>query len=82
MEPHINLPMVKLIAIVIADNSEITVSYQGAIQRSLFYGITTLDAKKNFHPKDILSRAEAAEQIYNALEVIVKYKPAPPAILN
>lgn len=76
MEKHGNLPMIKLAPVEIMDQSQMTVSYSGAIQRALSYGIVKLDAAGNFNPKGEVSRAEAAEQIYNALEYL-KAHPAP-----
>lgn len=69
-EQHGNLPMINIIPKEIADEEELTVVYSGAIQRSLVYGITKLDADGKFNPKEKISRAEATEQIYNALEYI------------
>lgn len=70
MEKHENLPMIKLNPVEISDASAITPEYQGALQRSLIYGITNLDQAKNFSPKAKITRAEAAEEIYNALEYL------------
>lgn len=75
-EKHGNLPMIKLNPVVIADQDQLTVDYSGAIQRALVYGVTQLDTAGKFNPKDEISRAEAAEQIYNALEYL-KAHPAP-----
>jgi len=69
-EQHGNLPMIKIIPQEIADENELTVDYNGAIQRSLVYEITKLDEEGKFNPKEKISRAEATEQIYNALEYI------------
>lgn len=76
VEKHGNLPMIKLNPVVIADQDQLTVDYSGAIQRALVYGVTKLDAKGKFNPKGEISRAEAAEQMYNALEYI-KAHPTP-----
>ncbi len=70
METHKNLPMIKIIPAVIADQDQLTVDYDGSIQRSLVYGVTKLDAEGKFNPKDKMTRAEVAEQVYNALEYI------------
>ncbi len=70
MEKHCNLPMLKILPETIADESQITAEYSGAVQRALLYGIVKLDEEGNFYPKDRLTRAEAAEQIYNALEYL------------
>jgi len=69
-EQHGNLPMINIIPKEILDEEELTVVYSGAIQRSLAYGITKLDEEGKFNPKEKITRAEATEQIYNALEYI------------
>ncbi|ATW23621.1 S-layer homology domain-containing protein [Candidatus Formimonas warabiya] len=76
LEQKENLPMINLVPVEIADQDQITVDYQGAIQRALAYHVVELDAGGNFYPKDKISRAETAEQIYQALEY-VKAHPAP-----
>ncbi|WP_243124100.1 S-layer homology domain-containing protein [Pelotomaculum schinkii] len=70
--------MINLVPVEIADHDQLTISYDGAIQRALFYGVTKLDAEGKFNAKGKISRAEAAEQIYNALEYL-KAHPAPAA---
>ena len=70
MEKHENLPMIKIVPADIADASQINSSYSGAIERALVYKIVNLDSKGNFNPTEKISRAEAAEQVYNALEYI------------
>lgn len=76
IEAHSNLPMIKLNPVEITDNADLTIDYQGSIQRALAYQVVKLDAQGNFHPKAEISRAEAAEQIFNVLEYI-KAHPAP-----
>ena len=68
LENKYNLPKVKMIAIDIADENQIAVLYSGAIQRALLYGIVKLDTDNRFNPKEEISRAEAALQVYLALE--------------
>ncbi|CAM4221877.1 hypothetical protein FHS16_000461 [Paenibacillus endophyticus] len=75
-ETHSSLPMIKLAPVQINDSTELTVDYDGAIQRALSYNVVKLDEQGNFHPKAEITRAEAAEQIYNVLEYI-KAHPAP-----
>jgi len=75
-ERHGNLPMINLIPVEIADQDQLTIIYAGAIQRALAYNVAKLDTEGKFNPNDKISRAEAAEQIYNALEYI-KAHPAP-----
>jgi hypothetical protein len=70
MESHKNIPMIKLIPVEIADKNEISTDYEGTIQRALVYNIVKLDAKGRFNPKGLISRAEVAEEVYNALEYI------------
>lgn len=76
IETHSNLAMVKLVPVEISDKADLTIDYDGSIQRALAYKVVKLDAKGNFYPKADISRAEAAEQIYDALEYI-KAHPAP-----
>jgi len=76
MERHSNLPMIKIIPLEFADMDQLTPSYQGSIQRALVLGIAKLDAEKNLHPREAITREEAAEVIYNALEYI-KSHPGP-----
>lgn len=76
MERHGNLPMIKIVPVEFGDADQLTVQYQGTIQRSLVLGITALDADKLLHPKDAITRKEAAEIIYNAVEYL-KAHPGP-----
>jgi len=59
-----------MIPIDVADENQITVLYSGAIQRALLYGLVKLDTDNRFNPKEEISRAEAAAQVYLALEYI------------
>jgi hypothetical protein len=70
MEKHENLPMINIVPADISDENQINNSYSGAIQRALVYKIINLDSNKNFYPTAKITRAEAAEQVYNALEYI------------
>ena len=70
MEAHYNMPMINMIYIETADESDMTIGYQGAIQRSMKYNITALDQDKKFYPKKQLTRAEAAEMIYNGRALV------------
>lgn len=65
-----NLPMAKLVPANITDATNITVSYQGAIQRSLTWKINTLNSEGKFNPTSEISRAEAAVMLYNAIEFL------------
>jgi hypothetical protein len=70
METQHRLPMIKIAPVEFADSSELTVEYQGAIQRAIVLGIVQLDADRKLHPKGELTRADAAELIYHALEFL------------
>ncbi|GED71137.1 hypothetical protein BRE01_48390 [Brevibacillus reuszeri] len=76
MEQHGKLPMIKIAPVEFGDADQLTVQYQGTIQRALVLGITALDADKLLHPKDAITRKEAAEIIYNAVEYL-KAHPGP-----
>ncbi|SDP03673.1 S-layer homology domain-containing protein [Paenibacillus sp. yr247] len=67
MEVHGNLSMIKPVVIEIADQNQLTVEYSGSIQRALQYGLVKLNSDGTFHPKDEMTRADAAEQIYHAI---------------
>lgn len=68
IETHKDFPKIKLAPVVISDSDQLTIEYEGSIQRALSYGITNLDGEGKFNPKGEITRAEVAEQIYNALE--------------
>jgi hypothetical protein len=76
IEKHSNLPMIKIIPVEIADGDEFINDYEGSIQRAVVLGIASLDKAGNFHPADNITRADAAEMIYNALAYIAAH-PAP-----
>lgn len=76
MEKNKNLPMLNIKPAEIKDEDQMKIEYSGAIQRALVYKITQLDAEGKFNPAAKLTRAEAAEQLYNALEYL-KAHPAP-----
>ncbi|UQZ34042.1 S-layer homology domain-containing protein [Paenibacillus sp. PK3_47] len=76
VEKHSNLPMIKIMPVEMADGSEFTAGYDGSIQRALVFGIASLDSGGKFHPAQEVTRAEAAEMVYNALEYIAAH-PAP-----
>jgi hypothetical protein len=65
-------PMIKLIPIKIADDEQITADYQGSVQRALHYKLVSLDANSKFNPKSKLTRAEAAEIMYNTVQLYEK----------
>lgn len=74
MEQAGGLPMINIKPAAISDEDQLTPSYQGAIQRSLTYKVNTLNADGAFHPKDKITRAEAAVMLYNALEYLQEHK--------
>lgn len=76
IEAHSNLPMINLAPVEMNDEEDLTIEYSGSIQRALAYDAMELDEQGNFRPKAEISRAEAAELIYNVLEY-VKAHPAP-----
>ncbi|MFI8712233.1 S-layer homology domain-containing protein [Brevibacillus brevis] len=75
METKGNLPMIKLVPVEIRDDQELTVDYQGSIQRALARDIIELDKENKLHPKKPVTREEAAEMIYNALAYLKSHKP-------
>jgi hypothetical protein len=75
-EKYGQLPMINMMYLEYADADQVKVEYSGAIQRALKYGIVKLDADSKFNPKAELTRAEAAGQLYNALELL-KVESAP-----
>ncbi|SFE52565.1 S-layer homology domain-containing protein [Paenibacillus algorifonticola] len=59
--------------VVISDEGDITTEYQGTIQRALLYKLTALDEKGEFHPQQILNRAESTAMLYNAHQFIKEH---------
>jgi len=82
IEKHANLPMINLVPVEISDQAQMNISYSGAIQRALSYGIVKLDTTGNFNPTAKISRAEAAEEVYNALEYIKAHITKPVVIID
>ncbi len=76
MEKHGDLPKINIKPIEFADDDQLNVSYQGTVQRALVLGIANLDESNQFHPGDLITRAEAALLTYNAVEYLVAH-PAP-----
>lgn len=70
MDAQYIMPATDMMYINIADENDISAEYRGIIQRSLKYNITELDQDKKFYPKKILTRAEAAEMIYNGRALV------------
>ncbi|MGF7047798.1 hypothetical protein J2T13_002304 [Paenibacillus sp. DS2015] len=65
-----NLPMINIVPTNIADETDITPSYQGAVQRSLTWKINTLNSVDKFNPTSEITRAEAAVMLFNAIEFL------------
>ncbi|GLX65809.1 S-layer homology domain-containing protein [Paenibacillus glycanilyticus] len=66
-------PLIKMY-INIGDEKDITVDYQGTIQRALLYKLVSLDEQGNFHPQQIVNRADAAAALYSAYEFVEAHK--------
>ncbi|WP_237179173.1 S-layer homology domain-containing protein [Paenibacillus sp. MMS18-CY102] len=66
-------PLIKMY-ININDEADLTVAYQGAIQRALLYKLTSLDADGNFKPKAIVTREQAAAMVYEAVQFVAAHK--------
>ncbi|WP_138754632.1 S-layer homology domain-containing protein [Paenibacillus sinopodophylli] len=58
----------------ILDEEDITIDYQGTIQRALLYRIASLDEAGNFDPSHVLTRGEAAAMLYNTHAFIEAHK--------
>lgn len=69
LETKGQFPLVKMY-IEIKDEDQLTLDYQGTIQRLLLYKITALDGNGKFNPKSELTRGEAASWLYNAIRVL------------
>lgn len=76
IELHSNLPIIKIMPVEIGDQADLSIEYDGSIQRALALGIAALDNEGNFKPQQSISRADAAELIFNALAYIEAH-PAP-----
>lgn len=79
LETKGQFPLVKMY-IQINDEDELTVDYQGTIQRILLYKITALDGNGKFNPKSELTRGEAATWLYNAIRVLEAHVQKPPQV--
>jgi hypothetical protein len=62
-----NYPLFKMY-IIITDEADITPEYQGTIQRALLYKLTELDKDGSFNPQAVMTRADAAVLVYNAVK--------------
>ncbi|WP_411350167.1 S-layer homology domain-containing protein [Paenibacillus sp. WLX2291] len=70
LERKAGLPMINLVPADIKDESDITAGNQGAIQRALHYKIITLHEDGTFQPNEKLTRGEAAQWLYNSLQLL------------
>jgi len=57
----------------IEDADEVTTSYFNSVQALLLMKITALDDESMFHPKQSLTRIEAAKWVYNSREYVDKH---------
>lgn len=76
MEKHGDLPKINIKPVEFSDDDQLNVSYQGTVQRALVLGIAKLDENQQFHPGDLITRADAAVLTYNAVEYLAAH-PAP-----
>lgn len=60
LEKSKQYPLIKIVPVAISDEADLTPGYQGAVQRSLKFGITSLDTAGKFHPKKKITQEEAA----------------------
>lgn len=72
------LPMINIVPVGIKDGDQINAEYSGSIQRALHYGIVKLNADGQFNPTQDMTREQAAEEIYNAVQYLKSHE-APPA---
>lgn len=70
MDTQYQMPMTDMMYIEAADEADMMTEYLDAIQRSMKYTITALDQNQKFYPKKPLTRAEAAEMIYNGRKLV------------
>ncbi|MFD0697675.1 S-layer homology domain-containing protein [Paenibacillus sp. GCM10027628] len=70
MEKHNIFHLMKLPPIEIKDQDEITIDDLGPVQLAVYKGITSLDSDGKFHPQAEITRAQAAEMIYNTLKYV------------
>jgi hypothetical protein len=64
------LPMIKPVVVNVKDEDQLNVEYSGSLQRALHYGIVTLNAEGKFNPKQVISREQAAEEVFNAIQYL------------
>ncbi|WP_311764953.1 S-layer homology domain-containing protein [Paenibacillus agricola] len=81
LDGHNILHMIKIPVIEIKDKAEIALDDLGSVQAAIYKEIATLDADGNFHPKAEITRAEAAEMIFNTLKYVhpTPHQPSSPS---
>ncbi|MGE5704838.1 MAG: S-layer homology domain-containing protein [Clostridia bacterium] len=77
MEKTNKLPMIKIAPVALGDHDELNPDYEGTIQRAIAFGIASLDAEGNLHPKAVLSRSDATKMIGTAMEYIQSHSELP-----
>ncbi|NUU64063.1 S-layer homology domain-containing protein [Paenibacillus agri] len=70
------LQMIKIKPMEFGDQGQLSTAFDGSVQLALVLGIAKLDQNNNFKPQEKITRAEAAELVYNALAYIEEH-PAP-----
>ncbi|MGP0583841.1 protease complex subunit PrcB family protein [Paenibacillus timonensis] len=70
-----NYPTIKMY-IEVADADQMNTDYANSIQNLLLMKIASLDEQGEFHPKQAISRIDAARLVYNAAEFVNKHKEA------
>lgn len=78
LEKSKQYPLINIVPAAISDEAELTPGYQGAIQRSLKFGITALDADGKFHPQQKITQEEAAAMLDKAIAYAAEH-PGPEA---
>lgn len=59
--------MIKPVVVEIKDQEQLNPEYSGSIQRAIQYGVIKLGADGTFNPKEEITRADAAEELFNAV---------------
>ncbi|MEG6587899.1 S-layer homology domain-containing protein [Paenibacillus barengoltzii] len=70
-----NYPTIKMF-IEVADADQMNPDYANSIQTLLLMKIASLDEQGKFHPKQAITRIEAARLVHNAAEFVGKHKEA------
>lgn len=66
--------------LLLKDEADVNPSYMGNIQKMLLSGIAKLDDTQLFHPKDAITRGDAAGWLYDAMQFVNKNKPSEPPV--